>query len=183
MSNRAPIFPIPPAPPQHYSDYGFDPQIDYFQVLEEARRYGKRKDGQRAVDSLHFKLQKPISKEDRSKSKKRRQWWKNAFGIFRRSGRGTSVAVSVSSPVKVSASAAPWYCGRNLMQSGPLYVAESLSGASTPCRSDRAGSGPLRAAEFAEAGVPYLSLRDLNLLETRPLSTGEAPVKPIYLVT
>lgn len=31
MSNKSPIFPMPD--PQHFSDYGFDPQIDYFQVL------------------------------------------------------------------------------------------------------------------------------------------------------
>ena len=30
MSNKSPIFPMPE--PQHFSDYGFDPQIDYFQV-------------------------------------------------------------------------------------------------------------------------------------------------------
>lgn len=30
MSNKSPIFPMPQ--PQHFSDYGFDPQIDYFQV-------------------------------------------------------------------------------------------------------------------------------------------------------
>lgn len=31
MSNKAPIFPIPE--PQHFTDYGFDPQVDHFQVL------------------------------------------------------------------------------------------------------------------------------------------------------
>lgn len=30
MSTKSPIFPIPQ--PHHFSDYGFDPQIDYFQV-------------------------------------------------------------------------------------------------------------------------------------------------------
>lgn len=29
-TNNTPIFPI--SEPQHFSDYGFDPQIDYFQV-------------------------------------------------------------------------------------------------------------------------------------------------------
>lgn len=33
MSNKAPIFPMPE--PQHFSDYGFDPQIDYFQVSKD----------------------------------------------------------------------------------------------------------------------------------------------------
>lgn len=30
MSHKSPIFPLPES--QHFSDYGFDPQIDYFQV-------------------------------------------------------------------------------------------------------------------------------------------------------
>lgn len=30
MSTKSPIFPMPE--PHHFSDYGFDPQIDYFQV-------------------------------------------------------------------------------------------------------------------------------------------------------
>nr|DAD33257.1 TPA_asm: hypothetical protein HUJ06_012108 [Nelumbo nucifera] len=30
MSSKSPICPMPE--PQHFSDYGFEPQIDYFQV-------------------------------------------------------------------------------------------------------------------------------------------------------
>ncbi|KAI0529570.1 hypothetical protein KFK09_002122 [Dendrobium nobile] len=158
MATKAPIFPMPI--PHHYSDYGFDPEIDYFQALEEARRHGKKSDGSRSADALHFKLHKPISKEERTKSKKRRQWWKNAFGLFWKSGR--SVGRSVGGRVP----------------SGPLYATESM-----PCRAVRANSGPLSAAEFMETQVPYFSLRDLNLLESNELSAGEATMRPIYLVT
>ena len=31
MSSKSPVFPFPE--PQHFSDYGFDPQLDYFQVI------------------------------------------------------------------------------------------------------------------------------------------------------
>lgn len=31
MSSKSPVFPI--SEPQHFSDYGFDGEIDYFQVL------------------------------------------------------------------------------------------------------------------------------------------------------
>ncbi|KAK7836409.1 hypothetical protein CFP56_022561 [Quercus suber] len=66
MSNKSPIFPMPE--PQHFSDYGFDPQIDYFQVLEEARKH--KRETTRSIDSIHFKLQKPISKDDLKKTHK-----------------------------------------------------------------------------------------------------------------
>ncbi|KAI0529576.1 hypothetical protein KFK09_002129 [Dendrobium nobile] len=158
MATKAPIFPMPI--PHHYSDYGFDPEIDYFQALEEARRHGKRSDGSRSADALHFKLQKPISKEERTKSKKRRQWWKNAFGLFWKSRRSVGRCVGGRVP------------------SGPLYATESM-----PCRAVRANSGPLSAAEFMETQVPYFSLRDLNLLESNEVSAGEATMRPIYLVT
>ncbi|XP_020589636.1 uncharacterized protein LOC110030973 [Phalaenopsis equestris] len=152
MATKTPIFPV--ATPQHYSDYGFDPQLHYFQALEESRRHGtKRSEGSRScAESLHFKLQKPISKEERSKTKKRRQWWKNAFGIFWKRGR---------SAVRVP--------------SGPLYVTESAA-----CRTN---SGPLRAAEFMGIEVPYFSIRDLDVMAGDGIFAGEYGVRPIYLVT
>nr|CAD1828510.1 unnamed protein product [Ananas comosus var. bracteatus] len=82
--SRSPIFPIPE--PHHFSDYGFDPQIDYFQkVLEEARRHVRRGEARgSALDSLHLKLKKPISKEKKQKQQqqqqrhRRRHWWRSA---------------------------------------------------------------------------------------------------------
>ncbi|PKA62231.1 hypothetical protein AXF42_Ash016023 [Apostasia shenzhenica] len=170
MASKNPIFPMPES--QHYSDYGFDPQIDYFLVLEEARRRGRRTEGLRSSDALRFKLQKPISKDDRSKSKKRRQWWKYAFGLFWKRGRAASAggSVKVSAPMYVSASASPW-CSRSRSPSGPLYATECMNAARS--------SGPL----FGDAGaLPYVSLRDLTIAEDRRLSTGSSPM-PIYLVT
>ncbi|KAK8634098.1 hypothetical protein V6N13_014927 [Hibiscus sabdariffa] len=89
MSNKFPIFLTPN--PQHFSDYGFDPKIDYFQFLEEAIKH-KKESSPRSIDSLHFKLQKPISKDEKisrkssnlkAKHKKKRWWWKNALFFFK----------------------------------------------------------------------------------------------------
>ncbi|CAL5399278.1 unnamed protein product [Camellia sinensis] len=60
MSSKSPIFPMPE--PHHFSDYGFDPQIDYFQVLEEARKH--KRETTRLIDALHFKLQKKKRKRE-----------------------------------------------------------------------------------------------------------------------
>ncbi|KAG0481002.1 hypothetical protein HPP92_011569 [Vanilla planifolia] len=163
MAGNAPLFPTTVS--LHYSDYGFDPQIAYFQVLEEPRRHGKKNEWSRSMDALHFKLQKPISKDDRSKSKKRRQWWKNAFGRLWKRGRGGGGdvgAFDVSSPMEVSYSASPW-CRAT---SGPLYGSEIAREGNSAFRASRPSVGPLRVAEMGEAGLlPYISLRDLNLAE------------------
>ncbi|KAI3993360.1 hypothetical protein MKX01_010103 [Papaver californicum] len=86
MTSKTPILPITQHP-HHFSDYGFDPQMDYLLVLEEAKKHKKEKflpstvaTTSRSIESLHFKLQKPISKEEESKKKKRKsKWWKNAL--------------------------------------------------------------------------------------------------------
>ncbi|KAG9459480.1 hypothetical protein H6P81_003988 [Aristolochia fimbriata] len=167
MSIKSPIFPMPE--PQHFSDYGFDPQMDYFQVLEEARRH-KREN--RSVDALHFKLQKPISKEESKKSKKRK-WWRNALHFWkwkREEQQGPALArrraIEHSSYRAVS---------------GPIYSLEC--GVGTPCRTSRPTSGPLAGTLYptqkGDFEVPYLNLRELNV-ESRRISTSSVP---IYLVT
>ncbi|XP_068664149.1 uncharacterized protein [Aristolochia californica] len=159
MSIKSPIFPMPE--PQHFSDYGFDPRMDYFQVLEEARKH-KREN--RSVNALHFKLQKPISKED-SKKNKKRKWWRDAL-LFWKWKRNKE---------------APTLARRYRAVSGPIYALEC--GLSTPYRTSRPSSGPLagtlnpmRKGDFE---IPYLNLRELNL-DSQRIST---PSMPIYLVT
>ncbi|XP_047975182.1 uncharacterized protein LOC125217703 [Salvia hispanica] len=147
MSNKSPIFPIP----QHFTDYGFEPQIDYFQVLEEARRHKRES----SID-VHFKLQKPISRDESSKKikKSKKRWWRSALLLF------------FKFPKRAPPAAAD-HGGRSRIGSisGPIYVTESRSGGSTPCYR----SGPLVKGGD---GIPYLSLREVNAAET-----------PIYLVT
>ncbi|KAI3713622.1 hypothetical protein L1987_72205 [Smallanthus sonchifolius] len=164
MTIKSPIFTI--QEPQHFSDYGFDPQIDYFQVLEEARMHKRESSSSRsAIDILHFKLQKPISKDDNSKKikKNRKRWWKNALHFFKRKRTSSSDCVGVRA------------------LSGPLYLAESRSGSSTPYHrssTSRPSSGPL--ARKGDLDIPYISLTELNMEQTQRISAS--PV-PIYLVT
>lgn len=181
MSNN-PVFPLTDT--QHFSDYGFDPHFDYFQVLEAARKHKKENQGVgKTIEGLHFKLQKPtISHElDHSKIIKknkhnhknliRKRWWKKALKFFKRK----------------------WNRRRNSQdhrqQGGihpigsyeqPVYITESRSGSTTPYRTtSRPMSGSLSPAMSCEMdNLPYISLKDINNdLQQRTTAV------PIYLVT
>ncbi|XP_022138689.1 uncharacterized protein LOC111009787 [Momordica charantia] len=170
MSSKSPVFPFPE--PQHFSDYGFDPQIDYFQVLEEARKH--KRESSRSIDSIHFKLQKPISKDETSKNKKKKKqrWWKNALLFFKWNRIQQTLRNDAVSEDVHRARARAFRAS----VSGPVYITESQSGSSTPYRSTtRPSSGPL-------AGIPYLSLRELNMEQQQYRMSTSAPM-PIYLVT
>ncbi|XP_010259484.1 PREDICTED: uncharacterized protein LOC104598899 isoform X2 [Nelumbo nucifera] len=179
MSNKSPIFPMPE--PQHFSDYGFDPQIDYFQILEEARNH--KRDSFRSVDALHFKLQKPISKEDSKKSKKKKKrWWRNALLFWKwkwtDDARPSDGQDGVYRRNRVCRGAV----------SGPLYITESISGSTTPCRTScHPTSGPLAGTltptRKGEVEIPYLSLRELNIEQQQPHHRFSTSAMPIYLVT
>ncbi|KAF7834526.1 uncharacterized protein G2W53_009385 [Senna tora] len=189
MSTKSPIFPLPE--PQHFSDYGFDPQIDYFQVLEEAMKHKRETAASRPIDSVHFKLQKPISKDD-SRNKvhhhhhhhKRKRWWKNALLFFKwrwahRTHSSTRRRTSRTDHLLHRARARAFRASI----SGPVYLTESRSGSATPYRStSRPSSGPLAKSEVMD--IPYLSLRELTMeqhqLQQQRMSTSATP---IYLVT
>lgn len=162
--------------PHHFSDYGFDPQIDYFQVLEEARKH--KREASRSIDLLHFKLQKPISKDDKGSKKKRRWWWKNALLFFKSKWAAHHHRPS---PLEYP----HHYRGGGGSISGPIYVTDSLSGSNTPCRTTaRPLSGPLAGSltpmRKGDLEIPYVCLRDLNLDQQHVIP---APPMPIYLVT
>ncbi|KAK9725610.1 hypothetical protein RND81_05G157100 [Saponaria officinalis] len=176
MSSKSPVFPM--LEPQHFSDYGFDPQIDYFQVLEEARKH--KRETIRTIDTLHFKLQKPISKDDqknKSSKKKRRWWWKNAAIFFK-----SKWAAQHQRPSPLE-----YYNPRPSSGSisGPIYVTESLSGSTTPYRTTSGPvSGPLAGTmtptRKGDLDIPYISLKDLNMDPPHVMSSTPMP---IYLVT
>ncbi|KAG6593981.1 hypothetical protein SDJN03_13457, partial [Cucurbita argyrosperma subsp. sororia] len=180
MSSKSPVFPFPE--PQHYSDYGFDPQLDYFQVLEEARKH--RREGSRSIDSIHFKLQKPISKDDSSKTKKKKRWWKNALLFFKwKWVQHQNDAVFTHHHDVHQARARAFRASI----SGPVYVTESRSGSNTPLRSTtRPTSGPLAGTltptRKSDIQIPYLSLRELNM-EQQQYRNSTSAAMPIYLVT
>ncbi|KAJ6889806.1 hypothetical protein NC651_023528 [Populus alba x Populus x berolinensis] len=190
MSNKSPIFPMPE--PQHFSDYGFDPQIDYFQLSEEARnRKRKTITARFPVDSLHLKLRKPVSNEESASrkvhkaNKKKKKWWRNAMLFFKWKcihsnhkdyylDREEDVLEARARAFSASISA------------GSVYLIDSLSRSSTPSRStSRPSSGPLAGtltpARKGDMEIPYLSLRDLNMEQQQQRSSTSA--KPIYLVT
>ncbi|KAF5207090.1 hypothetical protein FRX31_003325 [Thalictrum thalictroides] len=181
MANKSPVFPIPQHP-QHFSDYGFDPQIDYLQVLEEAKKH--KKDFSRSIDNLHFKLQKPISKEESKKNKNRKKkWWKNALLFWKKKvNHNNCCDEEADDYIKRSKE----YRGL----SGPVYITESRSGSSTPCRvSSRPTSGPLAGTltpmRKGDFDVPYVSLRELNMEQYAEEQNYRfsTSAMPIYLVT
>ncbi|XP_068334179.1 uncharacterized protein [Pyrus communis] len=186
MSSKSPIFPMPQ--PQHFSDYGFDPQVDYFQVSEEARRH--KRETTRSIDSKHFKLQKPISKEKPHHNKtKKKRWWKSALHFFKwnkvtphHHHRRVSAIRGGDEDVQHQARAKAF---RGSI-SGPVYITESRSGSCAPCLSTtRPSSWPLAGtmspASKDEMGIPYLNLRELNMEQQQKRNSTSAV--PIYLVT
>ncbi|KAL4202152.1 hypothetical protein AMTRI_Chr02g219630 [Amborella trichopoda] len=158
MTTKSPIFPMPE--PQHYSDYGFDPQIDYFQVLEEAKKY--KKEG-RTFEAHELQVLKPLQRDEEKKSKKR--WWKRSVFLFWKWKRSETVSFREENIGYNGGST------KNAV-SGPVYGTE---GWRTPCRSSRPSSGPLSGMV---PELPYLNLKDLNYVQPR-ISTST----PIYLVT
>lgn len=146
--------------------------------MEEARRH--KRDTARPVDSLHFKLQKPISKDESNRKihkNKKKRWWRKAFLFFKRRWNNDLADEQIH---KVRARA---FRGSI---SGPVYITESRSGSSTPYRTtSRPSSGPLAgtltAASKGDLDIPYLSLRDLNMEHQQQRISTSA--MPIYLVT
>ncbi|KAL3505701.1 hypothetical protein ACH5RR_031083 [Cinchona calisaya] len=205
MSNKySPIFPI--SEPHHFSDYGFDPQIDYFQVLEEARRHKRESSLSKssiAIETIHFKLQKPISKDDYAssskkkikKNKQKKRWWKNALLFFRwkwvpHHGSTNNNNYSDHHHHNVLDYGVH---GRRALRgsiSGPVYITESRSGSSTPYRTtSRPSSGPLAGTltppEKDEVQIPYISLREISMDDHHQLLQHRVSTSamPIYLVT
>ncbi|KAJ0666182.1 hypothetical protein HanPI659440_Chr17g0664011 [Helianthus annuus] len=178
-TTQSPIFAL--HEPQHFSDYGFDSQFDYFQVLEEARKHKRETCSSRSnIDNLHFKLQKPVTKDDNSKKikKSRKRWWKHALHFFKRKR-------TVSPP---SSNVVYGDGGGVRAVSGPVYLAESRSGNSTPTyhrlSTSRPSSGPLAGTitpvRKGDLDIPYVSLTEVNVDQSYKIS---ASPMPIYLVT
>ncbi|XP_065859499.1 uncharacterized protein [Euphorbia lathyris] len=181
MANKSPIFPMPE--PQHFSDYGFDPQINYFQFLEEARNHKRDTTSFKPIDSLHFKLQKPISKDESGrKTHKKKRWWKKAFLFFKWKWIQPHIEDDEEDVHRARARA---FRGSI---SGPVYITESRSGSSTPYRTtNRPTSGPiagnLTPARKGDLEIPYLSLRQLNMEQRQEQRFSTSSARPIYLVT
>ncbi|KAG4956668.1 hypothetical protein GLYMA_15G150400v4 [Glycine max] len=184
MSNKSPVFPIPD--PQHFSDYGFDPQINYFQVLEEAMKH--KRETARSIDSIQFKLQKPISKdESRSKAHRpKKRWWRSALLFFRwRWAHHPLDNTNNDHHDDVHQARARAF---RASISGPVYWTETRSGSTTPYRStSRPSSGSLAGTltppAMDDVNTPYLSLRELNMEQEHLQRRMSTSAMPIYLVS
>ncbi|KAL6619401.1 hypothetical protein ACP70R_034540 [Stipagrostis hirtigluma subsp. patula] len=187
----APVFRVPAAAAEqdHFSDYGFDAQFLRFfsQPETELPSTGHHHPPPPPLESVRFKLQKPISKKHRSQQQhqqQRRRWWSSAASaallLFKRpSDNRAAAAVSSFVPPPSTPPPAP---------AGPLYFADDDGDGvdACTCWAPAMRSGHLAAAELgaASATVPYVSLRDARL---RGAGSGAAavtaPAMPIYLVT
>ncbi|GAA0163262.1 hypothetical protein LIER_19171 [Lithospermum erythrorhizon] len=175
MASKAPIFPI--NEPHHFSDYGFDPQIGYFQALEEARK--QKREASRSIDTLHFKLPKPKSRDDPSRKikKNKKRWWKNALHFIK--SKWTPLHDDKNNTYSSS-------LGGSI--SAPVYIIESRSGSTTPYittsrpTSGRPLAGTMTPTRRGEMEVPYINLKEVNMDYNHHQRMSTSSV-PIYLVT
>ncbi|KAJ8566100.1 hypothetical protein K7X08_030577 [Anisodus acutangulus] len=186
MSNKSPIFPI--AEPQHFSDYYgfldlplknafswafsiqkdltqfFDPQIDYFQSLKEARKH-----------------KKPTSRDESSKKIKkqihRKKWWRNALFFFKWNSNENPNAGDFNSGSFHRRCAV---IGGSI--NGPVYITESRIGSSSSCRKIRRPfTGALIPSKKGDLDIPYINLKEFNMDQQFRITATSAT--PIYLVT
>lgn len=163
--------------------------FDSVKVMEEARRHKRETLAKPSINGLHFKLQKPISKDDPTRStmhskRKKRWWWKKALPFFKWRKWPNSTVNGLNEDRR----ARNFRDGTGSMSmSGPIYATESRSGSSTPYRTmttSRHSSGPIAGtmtpARKGDVAIPYLSLRELNMEQQQRISTSSSP---IYLVT
>nr|AAF63814.1 hypothetical protein [Arabidopsis thaliana] len=158
-------------------------------VMEEARKHKRETSSKSYTNGLQFKIQKPISKDNPTRStmhndkKKKRCWWKKALPFFKwRKWPISTVGVNEDRRVRNFRSVTG-----SMSMSGPIYATESLiSGSNTPYRTttSKPSSGPiagtLTPARKGDVAIPYLSLRELNMEQPQRISISSSP---IYLVT
>lgn len=175
----------------------FIEEIDNVQVLGEARRH--KREASRSIDSIHFKLQKPISKDDhhhhhsRRQPLKKRKWWRNALLFFRgrwapRSRRTAGAVAQPRDDPGISSSPGGPSALFRASISGPVYLSESRSELGTPYgTARRPSSGPLAGtltpSGKGDLGIPYLNLRELNMEQYQQQRVSASAAMPIYLVT
>ncbi|GJM88358.1 hypothetical protein PR202_ga04413 [Eleusine coracana subsp. coracana] len=143
------------------------------------------------LETARFKLQKPISKKHH-KQQRRRWWWSSAASaavlLFKRPSTSSS-----STPNPTAGAAAAPKSPYGSASSVPLYFADDDEScgndatAACACWAPAMRSGHhLAAVELgaASASVPYVSLRNADLISRGPAGGGAAPAAmPIYLVT
>lgn len=159
----------------------------YPKVMEEARKHKRETLVKSSINALHFKIQKPISKDDPTRStmhnkRKKRWWWKKALPFFKwRKWPISTVAVDEDRRVRNFRAVTG-----TMSMSSPVYSTESRTGSYTPYRTttSRPTSGPIAGtmtpARKGDVAIPYMSLRELNMEQQQRISISSSP---IYLVT
>ncbi|KAG5538047.1 hypothetical protein RHGRI_025213 [Rhododendron griersonianum] len=148
-------------------DYGFDPQVDFLQFLEEARNNTSK-------DNYDDTTQYPEEAQNRQSDevKKNRKSWKKSLFSWWNAGKKSNS--SMVAPTSNSYIPKP---KRSLTASGPI----SGSGGSTSCRFRRQTSGPLKSVfhltNEVEDEIPYMCLDKLDNPH------GVQSYGPVYLVT
>ncbi|KAK8709834.1 hypothetical protein V6N13_060836 [Hibiscus sabdariffa] len=121
----------------------------------------KKESSSRSIDSLRFKLQKPISKDEqfsrknnnlKAKSKKKRWWWKSAFFFLKWK---------------------KWGGGGLELESEPdVHRARA-----------RALRASISGSKYFPSEIPHLSLRELNMEQQQQQHRVSTSAMPKYLVT
>lgn len=107
-----------------------------------------RETARSSIDTLHFKLQKPISKDESSKKIKknssRKRWWRNALLFFKRTKSNSEKISGADGYLDDDGEVHHRRPNLRGSISGPVYITESRSGSNTPYRTtSRPSSGPL----------------------------------------
>ncbi|KAM1742325.1 uncharacterized protein LOC126595249 [Malus sylvestris] len=158
----------------------------------ESGRVEKAGPTTRSINSKHFKLQKPILKDDSKKphhnKTKKKLWWKSAMLFFKWNKltphhhyHRVSAICGGDEDVQHQARAKAFWASIF----GPVYITKSISWSCTPYLSTSwPPSGPLAGtmptASKDKMGIPYLNLRELNMKQQQ--QRNSTSVMPIYLV-
>uniref|UniRef100_A0A5B7BDE1 Uncharacterized protein n=1 Tax=Davidia involucrata TaxID=16924 RepID=A0A5B7BDE1_DAVIN len=149
-----------------YGDYGFDPQVDFSQFLEEAREHACKENSSYPEEAGKKQL------GEVKKSKK--SWKRSLFSWWKAEKRGNP---SMEAPTSCQISNP-----RRGYVSGPICGTGGGGGGGASCKPWRPTSGPLTTlfhpTKRVENEIPYMCLDQLNNHPHGVQSYG-----PVYLVT
>ncbi|XAR49825.1 hypothetical protein NMG60_11003978 [Bertholletia excelsa] len=150
-------------------DYDFDPQADFLQFLEEARRHASQENVE--ADLYFHPGEAQMGRSDEVKRSKR-SWKRSVFSWFKSEKKSNS---SMAPPTSFHVSKP-----RRGHVSGPIHT-NGGGGSSDKDKPRRPMSGPLKglfqSTKKTESGIPYMCLDKL----TSP--HGVQSYGPVYLVT
>ncbi|XP_059643807.1 uncharacterized protein LOC132285632 isoform X2 [Cornus florida] len=161
---KSPIYPKYEA--GDYNDYGFDPQVDFSQFLEEARKHTSKENFEAAPPPCLGGAGKKHLGEAKTKKK---SWKESLFSWWKDDKKSNSSVEPPTIPHTAKS--------KRGNASGPIYG----SGGGASCKPRRPTSGPLtrffHPTRRVENEMPYICLGQLN--NTHDVQS----YGPVYLVT